>query len=97
MKKITLAIGTLFLTISVFSQTFNLTVNNVYGSGTYQAGDTVHIWSVAYDSTKTFGQWTGDIASLHGPKEWHTTLTMPSQGGFFIFVSLALKSNTLRN
>ena len=79
MKKITLAIGTLFLTISVFAQTFNLTVNNGYGSGTYQAGDTVHIWSVAYDSTKTFGQWSGDVASLHRPKEWHTTLTMPNQ------------------
>ena len=79
MKNLTLAIGALLLTTSVFAQTFNLTVNNGYGSGTYQAGDTVHIWSVAYDSTKTFGQWTGDIASLHRPKEWHTTLTMPNQ------------------
>ena len=79
MKNLILAIGALFLTTSVFAQTFNLTVNNGYGSGTYQAGDTVHIWSVAYDSTKTFGQWTGDIASLHRPKEWHTTLTMPNQ------------------
>jgi hypothetical protein len=79
MKNLTLAIGALFLTTSVFAQTFNLTVNNGYGSGTYQAGDTVHIWSVAYDSTKTFGQWTGDVASLHRPKEWHTTLTMPNQ------------------
>ena len=79
MKNLTPAIGALLLTTSVFAQTFNLTVNNGYGSGTYQAGDTVHIWSVAYDSTKTFGQWTGDIASLHRPKEWHTTLTMPNQ------------------
>lgn len=79
MKKLTLVIGTLFMTINIFAQTFNLTVNNGYGSGTYQAGDTVHIWSVAYDSTKTFGQWSGDVASLHRPKEWHTTLTMPSQ------------------
>jgi hypothetical protein len=79
MKNLTLAIGVIFLTTSVFAQTFNLTVNNGYGSGTYQAGDTVHIWSVAYDSTKTFGQWTGDVASLHRPKEWHTILTMPSQ------------------
>jgi hypothetical protein len=79
MKNLTLAIGALFLTTSIFAQTFNLTVNNGYGSGTYQAGDTVHIWSMAYDSTKTFGEWTGDIASLHRPKEWHTILTMPNQ------------------
>jgi len=79
MKNLILAIEALFLTTNIFAQTFNLTVNNGYGSGAYQAGDTVHIWSVAYDSTKTFGQWTGDIASLHRPKEWHTTLTMPNQ------------------
>ena len=79
MKNLTLAIGALFLTTSIFAQTFNLTVNNGYGSGTYQAGDTVHIWSMAYYSTKTFGEWTGDIASLHRPKEWHTILTMPNQ------------------
>lgn len=79
MKKIAFAIVALCLTKSIFAQTFNLTVNNGYGSGTYQAGDTVHIWSVAYDSTKTFGEWTGDIASLNRPKEWHTTLTMPNQ------------------
>jgi len=79
MKKLAFAIGTLFMSINIFAQTFNLTVNNGYGSGTYQAGDTVHIWSIAYDSTKTFGQWTGDISSLHRPKEWHTTLTMPNQ------------------
>lgn len=32
------------------SQTFNLTVNNGYGSGNYQTGDTVHIWSIAFDN-----------------------------------------------
>ena len=61
------------------AQTFNLTVNNGYGSGTYQVGETVHIWSVAYDSTQTFGEWTGDISFLDRPKEWHTTMIMPNQ------------------
>lgn len=79
MKKIAFAIGALVLTIGIFAQSYHLTVINGYGSGTYQAGDTVHIWSVAYDSTKTFGEWSGDVASLHRPKEWHTTLTMPNQ------------------
>ena len=58
---------------------FTLTVNNGYGSGNYQVGETVHIWSIAYDSTKTFGEWTGDISELKRPKEWHTTLVMPAQ------------------
>ena len=79
MKKIAFAIWALFLTTSIFAQTFNLTVNNGYGSGTYQAGDTVHIWSVAYDSTQTFGEWIGDISFLDRPKEWHTTMIMPNQ------------------
>ena len=61
------------------AQTFNLTVNNGYGSGTYQVGETVHIWSVAYDSTQTFGEWIGDISFLDRPKEWHTTMIMPNQ------------------
>jgi len=79
MKYFSLIVGALFLTTSIFAQTFNLTVNNGNGTGAYKVGDTVHIWSVAYDSTKTFGQWTGDVAPLHRPKEWHTTLTMPNQ------------------
>ena len=60
-------------------QTFNLTVNNGYGSGTYQVGETIHLWSVAYDNTQTFGEWTGDISFLDRPKEWHTTMIMPDQ------------------
>jgi hypothetical protein len=60
-------------------QKFTLTINNGYGSGIYQVGDTVHIWSLAYDSTKTFGQWSGDITTLKRPKEWHTTLIMPDR------------------
>jgi len=65
--------------ITVNAQSFDLTVNNGYGSGTFLVGDTVHIWSVAYDSTKVFGQWDGDTQFLEGQKEWHTTLIMPNQ------------------
>lgn len=61
------------------SQTFSLTVMNGYGSGNYQAGDTVHIWSVAYDTTKNFAEWTGDTQYLERPNEWHTTLIIPNQ------------------
>lgn len=56
-----------------------LVVNNGYGSGSYKVGDTIHIWSIAYDSTKSFGEWAGDVSFLKRPKEWHTTLTMPNR------------------
>lgn len=62
-----------------FGQTFNLTVTNGYGSGTYTVGDTVHIWSKSYDNTKTFSTWSGNSLFLANPKEWHTTLVMPNQ------------------
>lgn len=65
--------------VVVNAQPFDLSVNNGYGSGTYQVGDTVHVWSIAYDSTQVFGQWDGDSQFLIGPKEWHTTLIMPNQ------------------
>jgi len=65
--------------IVIPTQTFNLTVNNGYGSGSYEVGETVHLWSVAYDTTQTFGEWIGDVSFLNRPNEWHTTLTMPNQ------------------
>lgn len=70
--------GQLFIT-TTYAQTYNLTVNNGYGSGTYHSGDTVHVWSVAYDSTKTFSKWIGNTSSLNSSKEWHSSLIMPNQ------------------
>lgn len=64
---------------NLHSQTFNLTVVNGYGSGNYQVGDTIDVWSEAYDNTKTFSNWTGDTQYLEKPNEWHTTLIMPNQ------------------
>jgi hypothetical protein len=61
------------------AQFHNLTVNGGYGSGSYQVGDTVHIWCEAYDDTKTFSTWNGDSPFLTNPNEWHTTLVMPNQ------------------
>jgi hypothetical protein len=79
MKNIFTLLFFLFSIFTSFAQTFVLTVNNGYGSGTYSVGDTVHVWSVAIDSTHTFGQWTGDVQFLENQREWHTTLVMPSQ------------------
>jgi hypothetical protein len=61
------------------AQFHNLTVNGGYGSGSYQVGDTVHVWCEAYDDTKTFSTWNGDSPFLTNPHEWHTTLVMPNQ------------------
>lgn len=61
------------------AQSFTLTVQNGYGGGTYLAGDTAHIWSKAIPADSVFSEWTGDVASLSRPQEWHTTLVMPAQ------------------
>ncbi|MES2800654.1 MAG: T9SS type A sorting domain-containing protein [Bacteroidota bacterium] len=63
----------------LYAQTYNLAVIDGYGSGSYQAGDTIHIWSEAYDNSKTFSKWTGDTQYLLNPNEWHSSLIMPNQ------------------
>ncbi len=67
-----------FSSIAAFSQ-FTLTVTNGYGGGTYNAGDTVDIWSKEYPLTDVFDKWTGDVQFLEYADEWHTTVIMPSQ------------------
>jgi hypothetical protein len=67
------------ITFNVTAQSFQLTVNNGYGSGTYNAGDTVHIWSAAIPANNVFDKWTGDVSFLESKDEWHTTVIMPSQ------------------
>ncbi len=80
MKSILLTISIIIsLFTGLHAQIYNLTVVNGYGSRDYHVGDTVHIWSVAYDNTKTFLKWTGDTQYMENPDEWHTTLIMPNQ------------------
>lgn len=74
----------LLLSTALNAQIHILTVINGYGSGTFQTGDTVHVWSVEYDNTKTFSHWTGDFQYLKSPNEWHTTLVMPDHDIFII-------------
>ena len=61
----------------VFSQNM-LTVNNGYGSGVYEEGDTIHVWSNLNPLNNSFGGWEGNIEYLFHPKEWHTKLMMPN-------------------
>ncbi len=79
MKSIYTTILSVLFLAPIFAQAYSLTVNNGCGSGMYQTGDTVHIWSQAYDNTKTFSSWSGDVQFLARPKEWHTTILMPNQ------------------
>lgn len=79
MKRLFLLFCTLIAASFANAQTYQLTVQNGYGSGQYAAGDTVHIWSVEWPFSKTFSHWTGEISFLQMPDEWLTRLVMPSQ------------------
>lgn len=60
---------------------YRLTVVDGYGSGSYDAGDTVHIWSHALPGDSLFLSWSAaraDDEVLPALRdEWHTTLVMP--------------------
>jgi predicted esterase len=58
---------------------FALAVTNGYGSGTYPAGSTVHVWAAVQPQDQLVTGWTGDAALLADPAEWHSTLLMPSR------------------
>lgn len=75
------AIFSFFLILSFvgLNQTFDLTVINGYGSGSYQSGDTVHVWSESFDNLHTFNIWSGSVSNLQNPREWHTKLIMPNE------------------
>jgi hypothetical protein len=74
-----------------FSQ-YTLTVTNGYGSGTYNVGDTVNIYSAAIPLSSSFDKWTGNISALVSDDEWHTTLIMPAQN-----ISVAATFKTIGN
>jgi len=79
MKKHLLLLIVSLLAVTGHAQTFNLTVNNGYGSGNYAAGDTVHVWCEAIPEDAVFARWSGDIATMADVGEWHTTLIMPGR------------------
>jgi poly(3-hydroxybutyrate) depolymerase len=55
-----------------------LTTNEGYGSGQYEKGKKIHIWSKQIDG-KVFTHWTGDIQYLSTPIEYHSIVTMPDK------------------
>ncbi|MGB4838814.1 MAG: T9SS type A sorting domain-containing protein [Saprospiraceae bacterium] len=79
MQKYTFLLVFGFCLVAGHSQSFKLTVNNGYGSGTYQKGDTIHIWAEENDQEKPFQSWTGDIKYIENKRNWHVTLVMPDK------------------
>ncbi len=60
------------------STSYNLTVNNGSGSGSYTEGTVVNITANAAPAGQQFAQWTGDVANVANVNSASTTLTMPS-------------------
>lgn len=58
---------------------YTVTVTNGYGSGTYKAGDTVHVFSKAWPAGEVFNAWTGDVQVLPHGDEWHEWFVMPAR------------------
>ena len=63
----------------VCGQTFTLDISKGYGTGTYQKGDTVFIWSSPEVDTRCFDHWQGSAKEymLEG-NEWLTRIVVPT-------------------
>lgn len=82
MLKIVTIITFLFFSLQITAQDYSLTVNFGTGSGAYDYGDTVHIFSDRPTALGVFTTWSGSGTNyLTIVDEWHTTLVVPSQSG----------------
>jgi len=68
----------LFTSSFLSAQTFNVTVNNGYGGGAFEAGEVVHIFANETSSNQIFDFWLGDV-DFEFENEWHTKFIMPAQ------------------
>ena len=61
-----------------FGQTFTLNISKGYGTGVYQKGDTVFIWSYPETDNNSFNKWQGSANKymLEG-NEWLTRIVVP--------------------
>ena len=66
---------------------FTVEVVGGYGSGTYRAGTTVHVWSAASTTAEVARPWEGDASLLAEPSEWHTSFVMPERDVRLVAVS----------
>lgn len=63
---------------------FTVIVTNGYGTGTYKAGDTVHIWSKELTATQLFDTWASTDVSLLNTNDWHAWFIMQPHNVSFI-------------
>ncbi|MCO5248799.1 MAG: hypothetical protein M9887_07630 [Chitinophagales bacterium] len=111
MRTLTIAFSFIFICISLFSckktddshtishttDDFTVNVNNGYGSGKYKEGDTVHIFSMDYNSDQIFDTWSGsDVQLLNAPDEWHAWFIMPAKDVSFTGNLQNIQSYTLQ-
>ncbi len=68
----------LFISICTQAQVYNLTLTNASAAGTFQQGDSIHIWSDKTTTYQVFTHWSGDGAQyLLKDDEWHTVMIVP--------------------
>ncbi|MCH2023603.1 MAG: T9SS type A sorting domain-containing protein [Saprospiraceae bacterium] len=78
---------TLFLIIALiinsvlnsFSQSYILNVNNAFGGGSYNEGDTIYVWANPDFNDYAFSGWSGSATNyMLEPNEWITRIVVPS-------------------
>lgn len=60
------------------SSAYTLTTTQGYGGGKYEEGTEIHIWARQIDG-KVFTHWSGDVAYLESPNEYHSVIYMPTR------------------
>ncbi len=75
--------------IEQVNDTFNVTVINGYGSGSYKVGEEVHIWSSEMTNNQVFDNWDSSINLIENKGEWHNKFIMPAQN---VTVTATLKT-----
>lgn len=64
--------------VPVTAADYMVSVSGGYGSGSYQPGATVHVWSAVSTTDGVAQRWSGDVGLLAEPDEWHTSFVMPT-------------------
>ena len=67
--------------VTCIAQQYSLTVNNGYGSGLYEQGETVYVFSREASENEVFVEWEIDsqIAFLNDEGEWRFSFVMPAE------------------
>ncbi|MFN4123941.1 MAG: T9SS type A sorting domain-containing protein [Flavobacteriales bacterium] len=78
MKRIYITGLNLIFATFTWAQTFQVTVNGGFGSGSFQAGEIVHVFANQMQNTQVFDQWVGEVEFEYA-NEWHGRFIMPAQ------------------